>query len=69
MENEMAYEMLFRWRRYDPALGATVSAIPSVREIDGPTDTFRIDVSTTLVYHVIHVYCSHLLAPLTHPDV
>lgn len=55
IENEMAYEMLFRWRRYDTAPGAAISAIPNVREIDGPTDTFRIDVS--FIYLVIHVYC------------
>jgi len=42
-------KFIFRWRRYDAAPGAAVSAIPGVREIDGPTDTFRIDVSPTLV--------------------
>jgi len=56
-------KFIFRWRRYDTAPGAAVSAIPGVREIDGPTDTFRIDVSPTLLfltYPVMHVYCLYL---------
>lgn len=58
--------MLFRWRWYDTAPGTAVSAILNVREIDGPTDTFRIDVSPTLVYpNVMHVYCLYLLRSLT----
>jgi len=40
MENETAYEMLFRWRRHDAASGAAISAISGVGEVDGPADTF-----------------------------
>lgn len=54
--------MLFRWRRYDAAPGATVSVIPDVREVDGPADTFRINVSSPLEYihyiYIIYIYTS-----------
>lgn len=59
MENEAAYEMLFRWRRYDAALGAAVSAVPSVGEADGPAGAFRIDVSTTYVSPAIREIRAH----------
>lgn len=48
----MAYEMLFRWRLYDAAPGATVSSVPDVGEVDGPADIFWIDVSVLLSIYV-----------------
>lgn len=40
--------VVFRRRRYDTAPGAAVSSIACGRQVDGPTDTVRIDVSTVL---------------------
>lgn len=55
--NVTAYEMLFRWRRYDAAPGATVSAVLDVGEADGPADTFGIDVSITRI-KLSHYRCT-----------